>query len=151
MALPPRRNVHVSRFAGRLASRIEDHVRPYLLPGERIRALALATQDKPQKFLAGLISLPAQAFVGWPFYIVVTDQRFLAFKPTLTGEVMEVTISQPLSNVVVERFGRRLLRTLLVVRPGPTSQPVRFTFGPAWRSRAQAVHEALQGSLGAGP
>lgn len=142
----------MGRFADRMAARIEDHVRPYLSPGERIRVLAQAVEDKPgEKFLVGLISLPAQAFVEWPFYIVVTDRRFLVLKPSLTGEVTEVTISQPLSGVVVERFGRRLFRTLLVVRSGPTSQPLRFAFGPAWRSRAEAIHEALTGSGQAPP
>lgn len=141
--------VHVSGLAERMASRIEERVRPHLLPGERIEALALAVEDDPRrKFWVGFISRFAQAFVERPFYIVVTDRRFLALKPALTGEVEEVTISEPLPGVVVERFARRLLRTLLVVRPGPASRPLRFTFGPAWRARAAAIRAALRGGGG---
>jgi hypothetical protein len=141
----------MGRLVERMAARIEEHVRSHLRPGERIKALALAVEDEPRKkFWAGLISPLAQAFVQWPVYIVVTDQRFLALKPALTGKAAEVTISEPLSSVVVERFKHRLLRSLLVVRAGPASQPLRVTFGPAWRSRAEAIRAALQGG-GQGP
>lgn len=136
----------MGRLAERMAARIEEQVRPHLLPGERITALALGAEDKPRKrFPVGLISPLAQAFVEWPFSIVVTDRRFLALKPALTGKSAEVAISEPLSSVAVDRFEHRLVRSLLVVRTGPDTRPLRFTFGPAWRSRVEAIRAALEG------
>lgn len=135
----------MNRLGERMATRIEEQVRGHLAPDERIVALALAATDRPwRRFWYGLISPFVQALVERPRYIVVTDRRLLVLRPTVTGKVVETAVSEPLAGLAVRRFRRGPFRTLLVVASRDGREVLRVTFGPAWRTRAEAIRRAVE-------